>query len=259
MKSKDWPAWNVVSKPLSWFKPFEKNTVDHPPIQIAALRKAMHEWGWTFPILARGDGEVIAGHGRLLAGEEELAEGNEQFEEAPVIIAKGWTDAQIRAYRIADNKLSEMRSWLDVNLKSEFSDLQGLGFDLTLTGFGEADFTDLGLAGYEAEPTVPKVKLSDQFGIPPFSVLNAREGWWQDRKRAWIALGIQSELGRGAEAGSKLTMSDTVQKLKPSADQALKRSKKANAVPGGSPKPAANYSKNKARGDGRGRAINAKG
>jgi hypothetical protein len=39
--------------------------------------------------------------------------------------------------------------------------------------------------------------LADRFGIPPFSVLNAREGWWQDRKRAWIAIGIQSELGRG--------------------------------------------------------------
>lgn len=39
--------------------------------------------------------------------------------------------------------------------------------------------------------------MADKFGIPPFTVLNAREGWWQDRKKAWIALGIQSELGRG--------------------------------------------------------------
>ncbi len=52
--------------------------------------------------------------------------------------------------------------------------------------------------------------LAERFGIPPFSVLNAREGWWQDRKRAWLALGIQSELGRGEQlipngggAGSK--------------------------------------------------------
>ena len=39
--------------------------------------------------------------------------------------------------------------------------------------------------------------LADKFGIPPFSVLNAREGWWQSRKRAWLGLGIKSELGRG--------------------------------------------------------------
>jgi hypothetical protein len=63
--------------------------------------------------------------------------------------------------------------------------------------------------------------LGDSFLVPPFSVLNAREGWWQERKRAWLALGIQSELGRGGQ--SKLTMSETVQRLKPSADQAAWR------------------------------------
>ena len=44
--------------------------------------------------------------------------------------------------------------------------------------------------------------LGDKFLLPPFSVLNAREGWWQDRKRAWLSLGIQSELGRGADHNS---------------------------------------------------------
>jgi hypothetical protein len=43
--------------------------------------------------------------------------------------------------------------------------------------------------------------LGDKFLVPPFTVLNAREGWWQERKRAWLALGIQSELGRGGQAG----------------------------------------------------------
>jgi hypothetical protein len=48
-----------------------------------------------------------------------------------------------------------------------------------------------------------KSKLGDEFLIPPFTVLSAREGWWQDRKRAWLALGIQSELGRGEDVGEK--------------------------------------------------------
>ena len=61
-------------------------------------------------------------------------------------------------------------------------------------------------------------KLGGEFLIPPFSVLSAREGWWQERKRAWLALGIQSELGRGGQAGEKLTMSETIQRLKPGAD-----------------------------------------
>lgn len=48
-------------------------------------------------------------------------------------------------------------------------------------------------------------KLGDEFLIPPFTVLSAREGWWQDRKRAWLDMGIQSELGRGESAGSDAT------------------------------------------------------
>jgi hypothetical protein len=72
-------------------------------------------------------------------------------------------------------------------------------------------------------------KLGDEFLIPPFSVLNAREGWWQERKRAWLALGIQSELGRGG--GEKLTMSATIQRLKPKADPAASRGATAHKSP----------------------------
>lgn len=50
--------------------------------------------------------------------------------------------------------------------------------------------------------------LGEAFLIPPFSVLNAREGWWQERKRAWLALGIQSELGRGGGANTSFGTSD---------------------------------------------------
>lgn len=58
--------------------------------------------------------------------------------------------------------------------------------------------------------------LAIRFGVPPFSVLSAREGSWQDRKRQWIALGIQSELGRGGA----VPFSDTIHRLKPTADKA---------------------------------------
>jgi hypothetical protein len=84
--------------------------------------------------------------------------------------------------------------------------------------------------------------LAARFGIPPFSVLDARKGWWQDRKRAWIDLGIRSELGRGAAPGGS--------------PRPLDRERIAKAAaPGGSPLPAADYSKSKARGDGRGRQL----
>jgi hypothetical protein len=92
----------------------------------------------------------------------------------------------------------------------------------------------------EIEPLTPKGNLADRFGIPPFSVLNAREGWWQDRKAAWIALGIKSELGRGGVVND----SGSGDHGKP---QFL-------SEPGGSARPACDYSKNQ-RGDGRGRPI----
>jgi hypothetical protein len=83
--------------------------------------------------------------------------------------------------------------------------LQIEDFDLGLTGFDQAEIDRLldgaGLADNDSDASGGKkpdaIKLADRFGVPPFSVLNAREGWWQDRKRDWISLGIRSELGRG--------------------------------------------------------------
>lgn len=74
-----------------------------------------------------------------------------------------------------------------------------------------SDPADFALFGHNlfGDAVVPpsRGKLSDKFIVPPFSVLDARAGYWQDRKRAWISLGIQSELGRGESSGDKLTMS----------------------------------------------------
>jgi len=68
--------------------------------------------------------------------------------------------------------------------------------------------------------------LALRFGVPPFSVLNARDGWWQSRKAAWRSLGIASELGRTGY--NKLSMSQTIQGLKPSADQCAKHARSIN-------------------------------
>jgi hypothetical protein len=97
----------------------------------------------------------------------------------------------------------------------------------------------------EAVKQTHKSTLGERFIVPPFSVLSAREGWWQDRKRAWLAMGIQSELGRGEQLipnGGGLASKE-------------KYDKKPNAAPGGALMPATNYSKTKARGDGKGRAM----
>lgn len=106
-------------------------------------------------------------------------------------------------------------------------------------------------------PAQHGARLSLEFSYPPFSVLNARDGWWQERKREWLALGIQSELGRGDtevntphHAGGQAAGLMSLR-----AEQKAARKRKANATPGGGAMPATNYSKNRARGDGRGRPI----
>ncbi|MBI1649862.1 ParB/Srx family N-terminal domain-containing protein [Hyphomicrobium sulfonivorans] len=235
-----WPADAVERWPVDDLIPYARNSRTHSDEQVMQIARSIEQFGWTIPVLVAEDGTIIAGHGRVLAARVA------GIDEVPVMIARGWTDAQRRAYTIADNKLAENAGWDLDALKLELADLGEINFDLDVIGFSDAEIDDLLSAGQDdeadsAEDDAPKAKLAERFGIPPFSILNAREGWWQDRKRAWLALGIESELGRGdAPIGGAPMPMDR---------------KKANAEPGGSKLPAANYSKNKARGDGRGRAV----
>ncbi len=242
------PTIRVDVRRVDDLKPYPNNARTHPREQIEALAALIEEVGWTVPILADDIG-IVAGHGRQDAARliysrggiirwmdgSELPTGT-----VPVIDCTGWTEAQRRAYIIADNRIAETSEWDEDLLKLELHFLEEAGFDLALTGFDD-DALD-GLLR-EADPSAPKASLSDRFGVPPFSVLNARDGWWQDRKRAWLALGIRSELGRGENLAS---MSGAIDR---------REAIKGRAEPGGSKMPAANYSKNRARGDGRGRAV----
>jgi len=165
---------------------------DHAVDKVAS---AIREFGFRVPIVAKSDGTVVDGHLRLKAAAK-LG-----LTEVPVILADDMTETQIKAFRLSVNKVSEFAEW-DVDLlKLEFEDLDAAGFDLTLTGFdlGEIAALDMlaeagNLPGEGDNPST--ISLADKFGIAPFSVLNAREGWWQNRKRAWLALGIKSEIGR---------------------------------------------------------------
>ena len=157
----------------------------------------MREFGWTNPVLVDGENGIIAGHGRVLAARK-LG-----MDEVPCIELAGLTDTQRRAYIIADNKLALNGGWSEDMLKIELEELGELGFDLDLIGFTDEEILALGAddiaeeGAEDAAGEAPKGNLSDRFMIPPFTVLNAREGWWQNRKKAWLAIGIKSELGRG--------------------------------------------------------------
>ena len=213
---------DVVWHGVTALTPYARNSRTHSDEQVAQVAASIKEFGWTNPILIDEGKSIIAGHGRLQAAQR-LGE-----DKVPTITLTGLTDAQKRAYVIADNKLALNAGWDEEMLKIEVNDLLGEGFDIDLIGFDPAEIDALLDHNDENEVTDTAVKgsLSDRFGVPPFSVMSAREGWWQNRKRGWLALGIKSELGRGD-----------------------------NAAPSGSARPATDYSKSKARGDGHGRAM----
>lgn len=143
------------------------------------------------PLVLDSDNVIITGHTRYKAAQK-LG-----LKTVPCIYAEGLTDAQVKAYRIADNKVSEFASWNDEALTLEFEQLQELEFDLELTGFDMDEINDLlGTDIEEDKEPVEVTKMADRYLVPPFSVLDAKQGYWQDRKKEWLALGIRSEESR---------------------------------------------------------------
>lgn len=177
--------------------PYLNNARTHSDAQVDKIMASMQEFGFTNPVLVDSKDGIIAGHGRLMAATR-LG-----LPRVPVIVLDHLSDAQRRAYILADNRLALDAGWDEAMLADELAALADDGFDLALTGFTEAEIDDL-LEGGEEEGDGEggegegegKGSLADRFMIPPFTVFNAREGWWQDRKREWLALGIKSEEGR---------------------------------------------------------------
>src|SRR6202047_346211 len=100
----------------------------HSAEQIDQIAASIREWGWTVPVLVDEADGIIAGHGRVLAAHK-LG-----IAEIPVMVASGWSEAQRRAYALADNKLTLNAGWDNDLLRIELGDLQSLDFDLGLIG-----------------------------------------------------------------------------------------------------------------------------
>lgn len=128
---------SVEQWPLDRLRPYERNPRMHSGEQIAQIAASICEFGWTNPILVSSDGEVIAGHGRLEAAKK-LG-----LSTVPVLVFDHLSDAQRRAYVIADNKLALNAGWNEELLAAELHALNGEGFDLALTGFDEAELDQL--------------------------------------------------------------------------------------------------------------------
>lgn len=134
--------------------PYEKNPRDNR-LAIDDVVRSIEEYGFTNPILVNEEKVILAGHTRreaaILAG----------LEKVPYIVVDGLTEAQQKAYRLADNKLSELSIWDEDLLKEELEDLLDEDYDISLTGFSDVDLTDL-LKDEEdledIEPEEPKEK-----------------------------------------------------------------------------------------------------
>jgi ParB-like chromosome segregation protein Spo0J len=198
-------------RPAEELIPYARNSRTHSESQVTQLAASIDEFGMAGAIVIR-EGVIAKGHGTLSAIKQLFAAGKalypvpgkkagaEAFPAGmvPVLDATGWTEAQFRAYVIADNKLAELAGWDSDLLSIELADLQADGFEMDLLGFDNAELGDLLNIGNDvgADAEEARATLAERFMLAPFTVLDARRGWWQDRKRAWLALGLKSEQGR---------------------------------------------------------------
>jgi len=124
-----WPADQVVRKPIAELVPYARNARTHTPAQVDQIAASIREWGWTNPVLIDEAGTIIAGHGRVMAAQKL------KIADVPCLVASGWTDAQKRAYVLADNQLALNAGWDADLLRVEIGDLSAEGFDVGLIGF----------------------------------------------------------------------------------------------------------------------------
>ena len=146
---------NIEQVKLDALIPYARNSRTHSEAQVAQIAASIKEFGFTNPVLIDETGSIIAGHGRVMAARK-LA-----ITDVPSIRLTHLTEAQKKAYVIADNKLALNAGWDDEMLAVELTDLKDMGFDLDLTGFStdeiEALLAPTGTEGLTDEDAVPEV------------------------------------------------------------------------------------------------------
>lgn len=181
----------------------------------ASINRSIDHFGFAeLPLMDERTGRLVAGHGRheqLVAMHADGGDAPDGVKVDPdgawlMPIIRGWasrSDSDAEAYLIASNQITTKGGWEDRGLAEILEDLQDAQL-LELTGFDDDDLEQL-LAGLTGDgnggegigsDTDARRSLAERFGVPPFTIFDARQGYWQDRKRSWIALGLRSEMGR---------------------------------------------------------------
>ena len=123
--------------PIDKLVPYARNARTHSKEQIAQLRASLREFGFVSPAVIDSKYNILVGHGRVQAAREE------GYKTIPCVFAENLTDAQKRAYILADNQLALNAGWDEEMLSVELSDLKDESFDLSLLGFDEKDLEKL--------------------------------------------------------------------------------------------------------------------
>lgn len=131
--------------PISKLVPYVNNARTHSPEQVLKLRSSLREFGFINPIIIDRDYGIIAGHGCMLAAKEE------GITEVPCVFVDYLTEAQKKAYILADNRMAMDAGWDEELLRVEIEALQGEAFDVSLTGFDEKELADLFKDGSDSE------------------------------------------------------------------------------------------------------------
>ena len=148
-----WPADAIERRKVSELIPYARNARTHSDAQVAQIAASIREWGWTNPVLIDPEGGLIAGHGRVMAARK-LG-----IDDVPCMIATGWSDAQKKAYILADNQLALNAGWDTQLLSVEIGELSAEGFELGLIGFGDdflAGLLNVGNEGLTDPDDVPE-------------------------------------------------------------------------------------------------------
>lgn len=128
--------------PVEKLIPYINNARTHSPEQLTKLRSSLREFGFINPVIIDREYNIIAGHGRVMAAKEE------HIAEVPCVFVDYLSEAQKKAYILADNRMALDAGWDEELLRIEIEALQGADFDVSLTGFGEDEIADL-FAGEE--------------------------------------------------------------------------------------------------------------
>src|ERR1700719_2060472 len=153
--TRPWPADQVERWPIERLIPYAANPRLHSEIDIEKIAASILRWGWTNSVLVDEQGELIVGHGRVAAA------ARLGLKSIPVLVARGWSEEEKQAFRLADNELAARGSWDPDLLRSELRDLKFSGFDLDLIGFEphrlEEILAGLGAGGLTDPDSVPEI------------------------------------------------------------------------------------------------------